>query len=82
MAIGRNDLAASAEETVEQFNRDGFKSKKDFFVSGLSLAVCALFRNVQNILTLRILANLARQSATSYPLLGPLGEERSTLSLV
>ncbi|KAF5353340.1 hypothetical protein D9756_008086 [Leucocoprinus leucothites] len=34
MAIGRNDLAASADETVEQFNRDGFKSRNDFFSSG------------------------------------------------
>ncbi|KAJ3566722.1 hypothetical protein NP233_g6827 [Leucocoprinus birnbaumii] len=34
MAIGRNDLAASADETMEQFNRDGFKSKKDFFSPG------------------------------------------------
>ncbi|KXN83985.1 Anaphase-promoting complex subunit 1 [Leucoagaricus sp. SymC.cos] len=34
MTIGRNDLAASVDETVEQFNRDGFKSKKDFLSPG------------------------------------------------
>jgi len=37
MAIGRNDLASSADETVEQFNRDGIKSRKDFLVSVVSL---------------------------------------------
>lgn len=33
MAIGRNDMAASASEAVEQVGRDGSKSK-DLFVSG------------------------------------------------
>lgn len=32
MAVGRNDLAASASNAVEQVSRDGFKSK-DLFVS-------------------------------------------------
>lgn len=45
MAIGRNDLAASADETVEQFNRDGFKSRKDFFVSS-ALSIWAYCRDV------------------------------------
>ena len=38
MAIGRNDLATSANETVEQFNEDGFKSRKNFLVSGVTLS--------------------------------------------
>lgn len=37
MAVGRNDLASSADETVEQFNRDGIKSRKDFLVSVVPL---------------------------------------------
>jgi len=43
MAIGRNDLASSANETVEQFNRDGFKPRKDFLVSVVCLSSYLIF---------------------------------------
>jgi hypothetical protein len=32
MAIGRNDLAALADENVEHMNRDGLRINKDYFV--------------------------------------------------
>jgi anaphase-promoting complex subunit 1 len=60
MAIGRNDLAASADETVEQFNRDGFKSKKDFFVS-LTLSIWTYCCDVHFLPVYSALVNLAKR---------------------
>lgn len=37
MAIGRNDLAALADENVEHLNRDGLRINKDFFVRFLRI---------------------------------------------
>lgn len=69
MAIGRNDLASSANETVEQFNRDGFKSRKDFLVGVTSLILFKFFflDMIVNIFG-RILANVGKLSVISFQL--------------
>jgi len=83
MAIGRNDLATSANETVEQFNGDGFKSRKNFLVSGVTLSRFLLEYDVDigyhTSLVNRVLADLGKLLVISFQLQRQLGVERRML---